>query len=216
MRRVLQALLLMTLLVVAILAKTFDSLIAAPSSAPTVIGSATLHFEGRVTLLNEESSILTVSGTAQLTNSTVPLPSQLQTMALVPFRRTSNGTLQLARQGQMRIRINRADMTSVTLIGNLANLSAILNSQADGHWVIVDGDVDVQSSDDGGWDDFETEIALTDFVPPMDRTQIMATVYLDWTQFPITQTPDVPRTEAPTSAPTIAAPGFYVLLCLKW
>ena len=210
MRRVLQALLVLTLLVVAILAKTFDSLVAAaPSSATTGIGSANVRFEGSVTQLIELNGVLIASGTAVIQDSTVSLPALTwQASASVPFRRTSNGTLQLPRQGQLRIRLIRAGTVHYTLVASLADIAAILNNRNGQNWVVVEGEVEVFPSEGGSWDDAETEIALTLAAPTLDSTFMMETVIFDWTRFPITQTPNAPHTQAPTSPPTFAAPGL--------
>ena len=210
MRRVLQAVLVLTLLVVAILAKTFDSLVAAaPTGAPTSIGSANVRFEGAITQLNDVTRLLVATGTTVIRDSTVSLPALTwQAAASVPFRRTSNSTIQLTRQGQLRLRLIRAGTVHYTLVASLADITAILDNRNGQNWVLVEGEVDVYPSDFDSWDDAETEIALTLAAPTLDSTFMMETVIFDWTRFPITQTPALPHTQGPTSPPTVASPGL--------
>lgn len=209
MRRVLQASLLMTLLVVAILAKTFDSLVAAaaPTGASTLIGSANVRFEGSITQVNDATGFLVASGTGVIRDSTVTLPALTwQASATIPFRRNSNGTLQLARQGQLRIHLIRAGRVNYTLVASLADIAVRLDALND--LLSTNGGMEIYESDGGSWDDAETEIALTLSAPTLDSTFMMETVVFDWTRFPTTQTPNAPRTQAPTSPPTFAAPGL--------
>jgi hypothetical protein len=137
----------------------------------------------------------------------VPLPTQTwQASATVPSRRTSNGTLQLARQGQLRLRLIRAGTVHYTLVASLADIAVRIDALND--LLSTSGDMEIYESDGGSWDDAETEIALTLAAPTLDSTFMMETVIFDWTRFPITQTPNAPHTQAPTSPATFAAPGL--------
>lgn len=207
MRRVLQALLLMTLVVVAILAKTFDSLVTAQAGENKPIGTAVVHFEGAVTHVNDTDRTLRVSGTAELSNFGQQSNSW-QAIALLPFRRTANGAIQLAQQGQIRIRITRPGGHSFTLIAHSVDIRAALSIRDSVHWVILDGETDVYTSD-MTLNDFEnTAIASleTEF-----QLTFQGTADTLGTLFPITNTPDHGGPDGPgmpTSLPTVASPGL--------
>lgn len=206
---------LLALFAFAILATSFDSLVAAPSGQSQVVASATLHFDGTVTQVNEERGLLTVSGTAVLSNILAPLTGTWQASAMLPFRRNPGGAIQIARQGELRIRVVRAGNTYFTMVANLADITSVISVLNGVHTVVVDGDADVVASDGSEWDWLETEVWLEDTLeagtlnaPTLEGTMWMATVITMWTQYPTTSTPNAPHTQGPTSQPTVASPGL--------